>query len=66
MGKCKSGPNVRIQNSVDSLLAEGLNDSVKVPANPLFIGVGLEDVETIVARFLGENQEDMGMAAAAT
>ncbi|KAJ1418729.1 Thioredoxin-like superfamily [Sesbania bispinosa] len=68
MGKCKSGPNVRIQNSVDHDLAEGLNDSVKIPANPLCIGVGLEDVDTIVARFLGENHNhnDMGMAAAAT
>lgn len=64
MGKCKSAPNVRIQNSsVDhNSLAEGLNDSVKVPANPLCIGVGLEDVHAIVARFLGENHE--GMAAA--
>ncbi|KAJ1403005.1 Thioredoxin-like superfamily [Sesbania bispinosa] len=68
MGKCKSGPNVRIQNSVDHDLAEGLNDSVKIPANPLCIGVGLEDVDTIVGRFLGENHNhnDMGMAAAAT
>lgn len=66
MGKCKTAPNVRIQNSVDDSLAKGLNDSVHIPANPLFIGIGLEDVDTIVARFLGENQEDMGMAAAAT
>ncbi|KAL1367421.1 hypothetical protein HN51_021489 [Arachis hypogaea] len=57
MGKCKSAPNVRIQNSTADKIAEGLNDSVKVPANPLFVGVALEDVETIVARFLGENQE---------
>nr|ABW34442.1 diacylglycerol acyltransferase [Arachis hypogaea] len=57
MGKCKSAPNVRIQNSTADKIAEGFNDSVKVPANPLCIGVALEDVETIVARFLGENQE---------
>ncbi|QHO23121.1 hypothetical protein HN873_038855 [Arachis hypogaea] len=57
MGKCKSAPNVRIQNSTADKIAEGFNDSVKVPANPLFVGVALEDVETIVARFLRENQE---------
>ncbi|XP_057742702.1 diacylglycerol O-acyltransferase 3-1-like [Arachis stenosperma] len=57
MGKCKSAPNVRIQNSTADKIAEGFNDSVKVPANPLFVGVALEDVETIVARFLGENHE---------
>ncbi|XP_057419849.1 diacylglycerol O-acyltransferase 3-1 [Lotus japonicus] len=66
MGKCKSAPNVRIQNAVDHELAEGLNDSVKVPANPLCIGVGLEDVDAVVARFLGENYQDMGMVAATT
>ncbi|XP_061354701.1 diacylglycerol O-acyltransferase 3-1 [Gastrolobium bilobum] len=65
MGKCKTAPNVRIQNSVDPSLDEGLNDSVKIPANPLCIGVGLEDVDAIVARFLGENQNDMGVAVAA-
>ncbi|XP_027192380.2 diacylglycerol O-acyltransferase 3-1 [Cicer arietinum] len=64
MGKCKSAPNVRIQNYVDHGMAQGLDDSVKVPSNPLCIGVGLEDVDTIVARFLGENHKDMDMAAA--
>lgn len=68
MGKCKSAPNVRIQSSsLDHGLAEGLGDSVKVPVNPLCIGVGLEDVNAIVAKFLGEeNHRDMGMAAAST
>ncbi|KAK7363391.1 hypothetical protein VNO77_05533 [Canavalia gladiata] len=66
MGKCKSAPNVRIQNSVDHSLADGLNDSVKIPANPLCIGVGLEDVDAIVARFLGEKHGNVGMAGAAT
>ncbi|KAK7291758.1 hypothetical protein RIF29_07148 [Crotalaria pallida] len=66
MGKCKTAPNVRVQNAVDDSLAKGLNDSVQIPANPLCIGVGLEDVDAIVARFFGGNQEDMGMAAAAT
>ncbi|XP_027331091.1 diacylglycerol O-acyltransferase 3, cytosolic [Abrus precatorius] len=66
MGKCKSAPNVRIQNSVDHSLAEGLNDSVKIPANPLCIGVGIDDVDAIVARFLGDSHGDMGFAGAAT
>jgi len=66
MGKCKTAPNVRVQNSINHSLAEGLDDSVKIPANPLFIGVGLEDVDAIVARFLGENRTDIGMAAATT
>ncbi|PNX78570.1 soluble diacylglycerol acyltransferase [Trifolium pratense] len=64
MGKCKSAPNVRIQNSVDHSMVQGLDDSVKIPSNPLCIGVGLEDVDTIVARFLGESHEDLGIAAA--
>ena len=66
MGKCKTAPNVRVQNSVDHSLAEGLDDSVKFPANPLCIGVGLEDVDAIVARFLGENRTDIGMPGAIT
>lgn len=66
MGKCKSGPNVRVQNSVGDGLAEGLNnDSVKIPANPLCIGVSLEDVDAIVASFFGENQRETDLGAAA-
>ncbi|MCI08617.1 soluble diacylglycerol acyltransferase, partial [Trifolium medium] len=63
MGKCKSAPNVRIQNSVDHGMVQGLDDSLKIPTNPFCIGVGLEDVDTIVARFLGESHEDLGIAA---
>nr|KYP57756.1 hypothetical protein KK1_004033 [Cajanus cajan] len=65
MGKCKTAPNVRVQSSVDHRLAQGLDDSVKIPANPLCIGVGLEDVDAIVARFLGEEHTDVGWAGAA-
>lgn len=64
MGKCKTAPNVRIQNSVDLNMVHGIDDSVKIPSNPLCIGVGLEDVDTIVARFLGEDYKDVGMVAA--
>ncbi|KAK1591522.1 hypothetical protein Q3G72_009041 [Acer saccharum] len=44
MGKCKNAPNVKLCNSVDD-----------TPANPLFIGVGLEDVGGIVANFLAQH-----------
>lgn len=64
MGKCKTAPNVRIQNSVDLNMVQGIDDSVKIPSNPLCIGVGLEDVDTIVARFLGEDYKDVGTVAA--
>ncbi|KAG4959294.1 hypothetical protein JHK82_036005 [Glycine max] len=66
MGKCKTAPNVKVQNSVDHSLAQGLDDSVNIPANPLCIGVGLGDVDAIVARFLGESHTDIGMIGAAT
>lgn len=65
MGKCKTAPNVKVQNSVDhNSLAQGLDDSVKIPANPLCIGVGLEDVDAIVARYFWESHTDIGMAGA--
>nr|AAX62735.1 soluble diacylglycerol acyltransferase [Arachis hypogaea] len=57
MGKCKSAPNVRIQNSTADKIAEGFNDSVKVPANPLCIGVAWRMLKPLWLRFLGENQE---------
>ncbi|KAG6534035.1 diacylglycerol O-acyltransferase 3-like [Zingiber officinale] len=47
MGKCKQGPNVRVLNHSDEAIA---------PRSPLCIGVGLEDVGTIVANFYGENK----------
>ncbi|KAG1326094.1 diacylglycerol O-acyltransferase 3 [Cocos nucifera] len=56
MGKCKDGPNVRVSD-------RGL-DFVKPAGNPLFIGVGLEDVGTILAEFFGE-KKDVGLVAAA-
>ncbi|XP_073043358.1 diacylglycerol O-acyltransferase 3-like [Primulina eburnea] len=52
MGKCKDGPNVRVQSG-------------EVGNNPLFIGVGLDDVDMIVSNLLGENREQPGFAAAA-
>ncbi|KAL2922319.1 Diacylglycerol O-acyltransferase 3 cytosolic [Bienertia sinuspersici] len=45
MGKCKSAPNVRAVNGDDSLNA---------PSKSLCIGVGLEDVELIVANYFAK------------
>ncbi|KAM5568491.1 diacylglycerol O-acyltransferase 3 [Rosa sericea] len=65
MGKCKNGPNVRVLNSVDGIESEeGTEDSVRNPTNPLYIGVGLEDVSLIVANLLGEVKKDLGPATA--
>lgn len=64
MGKCKSAPNVKVLNSIDGIQGEVKDDSVRMPANPLCIGVGLEDVGTIVSNFFGANQNDLGLAAA--
>ncbi|XP_074587013.1 diacylglycerol O-acyltransferase 3-1-like [Curcuma longa] len=47
MGKCKEGPNVRVVNHPDEAIA---------PRNPLCLGVGLEDVGTIVAKFFVEKK----------
>lgn len=55
MGKCRDGPNVRV-------LKDGCG-SISPVTNPLCIGVGLEDVGTIVASFFGE-KKDMGLIAA--
>ncbi|KAJ7955341.1 Diacylglycerol acyltransferase [Quillaja saponaria] len=65
MGKCRNGPNVRVQNSVNGSIAERMDDSVKFPSNPLCIGVGMEDVDVIVANFFGENKNDVGLTVAA-
>lgn len=63
MGKCRDGPNVRILN-YSGVQAECLDDSVRVPSNPLCMGVGFEDVGSIVANILGEKHKDRGLAAA--
>ncbi|ONI27751.1 hypothetical protein PRUPE_1G103600 [Prunus persica] len=65
MGKCKNGPNIRVSNTVGGIQSEGTDDSVRVPTNPLYIGVGLEDVSLIVANLIGEDNEDLGLVPAA-
>ncbi|XP_061989637.1 diacylglycerol O-acyltransferase 3 [Rosa rugosa] len=65
MGKCKNGPNVRVLNSLDEIESEeGTEDSVRNPTNPLYVGVGLEDVSLIVANLMGEVKKDLGLATA--
>lgn len=67
MGKCKNGPNVRVLNSIDGIESEeGLEDSVRNPTNPLYIGVGLEDVSLIVAGLMGEVRKDLGLLGIVT
>ncbi|XP_068660484.1 diacylglycerol O-acyltransferase 3-like [Aristolochia californica] len=59
MGKCRNGPNVRVMNHNNGQE----EDSVKLPAaNPLCLGVSLEDVDIILANFFGQ-QMDMGLVA---
>ncbi|KAL6538667.1 hypothetical protein OROGR_012655 [Orobanche gracilis] len=61
MGKCRDGPNVRVSNHFGGDLAD---KSVK--ADSLCVRVVMEDVEVIVANFLGpnHNQNRVGFAAA--
>lgn len=67
MGKCKNGPNVRVLNSVDGIESEeGIEDSVRNPTNPLYIGVGLEDVSLIVASLMGEVRKDLSLLGIVT
>lgn len=58
MGKCRDGPNVRVVSGP----CEG-DESFETVRNPLCIGVGLEDVGTIVADFFGK-KKGMGLLAA--
>ncbi|KAJ0230791.1 Diacylglycerol O-acyltransferase 3 [Hirschfeldia incana] len=50
MGKCRDGPNVRVVNESDAVMT----DSVRTPSKTLCVGVGLQDVETIVTSFFDE------------
>ncbi|WCJ22606.1 Diacylglycerol O-acyltransferase 3 [Euphorbia peplus] len=65
MGKCKSAPNVRVCNDSLSEVPESVKCSVQTPTNPLYIGVGLEDVAVIVANLLSQqNWDDSCLLAA--
>ncbi|CAN8288532.1 unnamed protein product [Cochlearia groenlandica] len=51
MGKCRDGPNVRVVDGANDVLVV---DSVRTPSKTVCVGVGVEDVETIVTSFFGE------------
>ncbi|KAH7676283.1 Diacylglycerol O-acyltransferase protein [Dioscorea alata] len=54
MGKCRDGPNARLVN-----LSNKEDDLVRPLTNPLCLGVGLEDVKSIVSNFLGEKDANL-------
>ncbi|THU64465.1 hypothetical protein C4D60_Mb01t26750 [Musa balbisiana] len=49
MGKCRDGPNLRVLD----------RSSTNASTNPLCIGVGFDDVATIVANFFGKKDEGL-------
>lgn len=51
MGKCRDGPNVKVATETQFQIED--DGSVRASSNPLFIGVGLEDVDAIVSRLMG-------------
>lgn len=51
MGKCRDGPNVRVVSETEDAV---MTNSVRTPSKTVCVGVGLQDVETIVTSFFGE------------
>ncbi|GLT91398.1 hypothetical protein SLE2022_092890 [Rubroshorea leprosula] len=65
LGKCRDGPNVRVLNSIDGIQNEETDVSVRSMANnPLCLGVGLEDVQVIVANLFGKDGEALELSPA--
>ncbi|GMI66693.1 diacylglycerol acyltransferase 3 [Hibiscus trionum] len=58
MGKCRTAPNVRVSNTQIETATRINEDSVKLGINPTCTGVGLQDVDLIVANLLGKGMED--------
>ncbi|XVF72839.1 hypothetical protein PTKIN_Ptkin12aG0152900 [Pterospermum kingtungense] len=58
MGKCKTAPNVRVLSSPGRTEAKGNEDSVRPGINPTCTGVGLQDVDLIIANLMGKDIED--------
>ncbi|VYS48465.1 unnamed protein product [Arabidopsis thaliana] len=59
MGKCRDGPNVRVVKETDAVMT----DSVRTPSKTLCVGVGLQDVETIVTSFFDEECSREGLGS---
>lgn len=53
MGKCKSGPNLRVSDRTDEIQATTMLSSAKPTVSSLCLGVGSQDVDMIVADMLG-------------
>ncbi|CAH2036082.1 unnamed protein product, partial [Thlaspi arvense] len=58
MGKCRDGPNVGVVNETDAVV---VTDSVRTPSKTVCLGVGLQDVETIVTSFFDEECSREGL-----
>ncbi|XVE73537.1 hypothetical protein DITRI_Ditri11bG0126500 [Diplodiscus trichospermus] len=58
MGKCKTSPNVRVLNSPSEIEEESNEDSVRLGINPTCTGVGLQDVDLIIANLMGKGIEE--------
>jgi diacylglycerol O-acyltransferase 3, plant len=58
MGKCKEGPNVRVSSCGSGTTGTAEGNSARVLRDQLCIGVGLDDVGSIVAHFFGEKEEE--------
>lgn len=58
MGKCRDGPNVRVLKKDG-----GEEEILKQERNPLYLGVGLEDVGAIVSNFFVE-KKDLALSSA--
>ncbi|GMJ09269.1 diacylglycerol acyltransferase 3 [Hibiscus trionum] len=54
MGKCRTAPNVRVSNTASRINEE----SVRLGINPTCTGVGLQDVDLILANLLGKDIDD--------
>lgn len=59
MGKCKTAPNVKVLSSPGRTEAKCNEDSVRLGINnPICTGVGLQDVDMIIANLIGKDIED--------
>ncbi|XP_039012153.1 diacylglycerol O-acyltransferase 3-like [Hibiscus syriacus] len=58
MGKCRTAPNVRVSNTQSETASRINEDSVRLGINPTCTGVGLQDVDLIVANLLGKVIDD--------
>ncbi|KAK8688319.1 hypothetical protein V6N13_087089 [Hibiscus sabdariffa] len=58
MGKCRTAPNVRVSNTQTDTASRINEDSVRLGINPTCTGVGLQDVDLILANLLGKDIDD--------